>query len=126
MSLFKQLIQLERAASDLGFKWKNPTQIMAQIESECIEVREHLNAGISLKNQSALQEEIGDLLHAVFSLCVFCHMNPEETLSQSLNKFERRLNAVKVLACEQGLYTLEGHSFEQLMHVWNEAKKLVG
>jgi ATP diphosphatase len=101
-------------------------QIMNQIQSECEEIQEHLRAGISKSNQAELQDEIGDLLHVVFSLCVFCRLSPQVTLGQTLTKFERRLRAVKLIAEENGLNTLEGQPFDELMCIWDKAKKLVG
>jgi len=74
-------------------------------------------------NQKKLQEEIGDLLHAVFSLCIFCQFEAEETLLNSINKFERRFNMIKSLAKENGLNTLHGHSFDELMILWHQAKQ---
>ena len=125
MNLFKKVVALEEDASSFGFAWETPSQIMEQIESECLEIHEHLNDGLTLDNSSALQEEIGDLLHAVFSLCVFCQFNPEETLEQTLGKFERRLTAVKQIAQERGLSTLKGFPFEELMAIWGSAKERV-
>lgn len=77
-------------------------------------------------NTLKLEEEIGDLLHAVFSLTVFCQLSPKITLEKTLTKFEKRLNAVKQLAKENGLTTLENHTFDELMLYWNKAKELVG
>jgi ATP diphosphatase len=48
------------------------------------------------------------------------------TRTQTLTKFERRLRAVKLIAEENQLTTLEGQSFEELMYIWDKAKKLVG
>lgn len=76
------------------------------------------------KNSNPLQEEIGDLLHAAFSLCVFCGFSPEITLNNTLDKFEKRLSLVKILAQQQGLQTLKGRSFDELMVFWDEAKIL--
>lgn len=126
MPLLKKITTLEQEAEDFGFRWENTDQIMAQIKSECAEIQEHLHDRINETNKSLLQEEIGDLLHAVFSLCVFCKFDPTETLTHTLNKFERRLNAVKKLTNEQGLDTLNGHEFNELMAFWDKAKKLVG
>jgi len=126
MDLLKKTLDLELAASDFGFSWENTGQIMAQIQSECIEINEHLDEGVKLTNLPALQEEIGDLLHAVFSLCIFCKLNPRETLEKTLAKFERRLNAVIKLTEERGLTNLNGHSFDELMRAWESAKQLVG
>ena len=123
MDLLEKAVVLENEASEFGFQWETTDQIMAQIQSECIEINEHLNKGIEQANQAELQEEVGDLLHAVFSLCVFCQFSPEVTLEKTLTKFEHRLMAVKQLAAAQGLDTLEGCSFDELMVYWNEAKK---
>lgn len=122
--ILQKLTQLEKDAESFGFKWDNTHQIMAQIKSECDEIDEHLDA---LKNnREKLQEEMGDLLHAVFSLCVFCKLDSKETLEKSVNKFERRLNAVKMIAKEEGIDTLNGYAFGDLMKFWDEAKKRVG
>ena len=71
MALLDKVVLLEQEADAFGFRWETTDQIMAQIESECAEISEHLHAGFAQANQAELQEEIGDLLHAVFSLCVF-------------------------------------------------------
>lgn len=123
MTIFEKLTQLECEASDFGFRWENTTQIMDQIQSECSEIKDHLN---DFSNPEELQNEIGDLLHAVFSLCVFCNFDPKQTLEKSVNKFERRFNAVKQLAAEKGLDSLNGHAFAELMTFWDKAKQQVG
>lgn len=126
MELLDKIVALEENASEFGFRWETTDQIMQQIQSECDEVKEHLCHGLSQENKEELQEEIGDLLHAVFSLCVFSGFSPRVTLGQSLTKFERRLRAVKLVAEEQGLANLDGKTFDELMHIWNRAKELVG
>ena len=123
MNLLEKVLQLEQNADEFGFRWENTAQIMAQINSECREVEEHLHAH---GDQDKLQEELGDLLHAVFSLCVFCKLNPAQTLEKTLAKFERRMTAVQQLALEQGLTNLNGYPFAELMRYWDKAKQLVG
>ena len=124
LNLLEKVKKLELDADKFGFRWENTGQIMKQIQSECVEIEEHL--GVNSANQAALQEEIGDLLHAVFSLCVFCKFEPQETLHATLAKFERRLDAVKQLAATDGKSSLTGHSFSELMKYWDQAKVLVG
>ena len=126
MALLDKVVTLEEEASEFGFRWETTEQIMDQIQSECEEIQEHLRIGISKANQTELQDEIGDLLHAVFSLCVFCRLSPRVTLEKTLTKFERRLRAVKLIAEENGLNTLEGQPFNELMCIWDKAKGLVG
>ena len=121
MDLLEKVKKLEQDADYFGFRWEKADQIMRQIHSECLEIEEHLVS--DEPNQTALQEEIGDLLHAAFSLCVFCKCDPRDTLQLTLDKFERRLDAVKKLAAADGKTTLTGHSFAELMHYWDQAKK---
>ncbi len=120
MGILKKLSDLEKEASTFGFKWETSNQILEQIQSEISEIDAHLKDG----NQKKLQEEIGDLLHAAFSLCVFSQFDVEETLLNSVNKFEHRFRAIQRLATEKGLDTLNGQSFNELMILWNKAKKL--
>lgn len=122
MNIFTRLLELELEATDFGFAWDNSEQIMKQILSECQEVRVHLEDG----NQEKLQEEIGDLLHAIFSLCAFNKIDALDTLINSVNKFERRFRVVQQLAKEQGYLSLKGESFEKLMEFWDASKKTVG
>lgn len=124
MSILEKLTHLEREAETFGFKWENANQIMDQIKSECLEIEEHLNHQANEAHET-LQEEIGDLLHAVFSLCVFCQFDVTETLAKSADKFERRLNAVKSIAHEKGIASLNGFAFDELMTFWDQAKKRV-
>lgn len=119
MTIIKKLVELEQQASDFGFKWETPQQIKQQILSEIAEIDVHLHD----KDRSKLQEELGDLLHAVFSLTVFCGFDAEKTLAMSVDKFERRFLAVKQIAALQGLTTLNGLSFDELMAIWDKAKK---
>jgi uncharacterized protein YabN with tetrapyrrole methylase and pyrophosphatase domain len=119
MAIFDEIEQLEQEAAAFGLQWETTEQILAQIRSECLEIEEHLH---SLSQREALQDEIGDLLHAVFSLCVFSKLSPELTLKKSLGKFEHRLNAMKDIAKEQGLPHLRGKSFDELMQYWEQAK----
>ena len=126
MDLLDKVVSLEENASEFGFRWETADQIMQQIQSECEEIKEHLHHELPQDNKAALQEEIGDLLHAVFSLCVFSGFSPRVTLGQSLTKFERRLRAVKLVSEEQGFSNLDGKTFDELMDIWNRAKELVG
>lgn len=119
-TIFDDIEHLEKEAVLFGLQWETKAQIMAQIRSECLEIEEHLEAN---DKRTALQDEIGDLLHAVFSLCTYCNFDTELTLRKSLDKFEHRLNAMKVIAKEQGLENLQGKSFDELMRYWDLAKQ---
>jgi diadenosine tetraphosphate (Ap4A) HIT family hydrolase len=121
-SLLRRLEQLELESKTYGFYWENASQVLQQIISECDEIREHLEPNHSSLPVSTLEEEVGDLLHAAFSLCVFCKLNPEQTLTKAIDKFEKRYRRVQQLAQQQGLSSLQGLSFKALMDLWHQAK----
>src|SRR5688572_30297916 len=107
MNILNKLATLEVDAADFGFKWETPQQIKQQIVSELDEIEVHLQD----HDRHKLQEELGDLLHAVFSLTVFCKFDPEETLTKSVDKFARRLEQVKKITRSRGMENLNGQSF---------------
>lgn len=118
MNIIEKIVTLENEASSFGFKWETPDQIIEQIRSEIEEIKVHLKD----QDRTKLQDEIGDLLHAAFSLCVFCQLDPVETMTQNLNKFEKRFRATQQLALAEGLDNLNGQSFKKLMQLWDQAK----
>lgn len=119
MTVLDRTLELEEKANAFGFQWENATQILDQIKSECQEIQAELDQ----KNTENLQGEIGDLLHAVLSLCVFCQFPLQTTLEKSLDKFESRLNRVISYAQSQGYQTLKGQPLDVLMSFWNKAKE---
>lgn len=119
MSPLPRLIELEKDARNFGFEWPDAFMILDQIVDECREVREEL----FLNPPKKLQEEVGDLLHAAFSLCLFLNLDMEETLSKTNDKFEKRMLALKTLTQDSGLSNLKGQSLELMLNLWREVKK---
>lgn len=116
--LLKQVEKQELVAKEFGFYWENFRQLMEQIQNECLEIQEAWDKG----NTPHLQEEVGDLIQAAVSLAVFCNLDPRETLSKSIEKFQRRYDWVVQLARGDGHESLHKQSFETLMEYWNRAK----
>lgn len=122
--LIKHLEEVELEAKDYGFYWPDSASVMEQIYSECKEVDELL--GNNDSSTERLKEEIGDLMHAVFSLCVFCGFDSKDTLEKALNKFKKRFERTKYFAQEDGNYNLHGKNMEEMMKYWKQAKKDLG
>lgn len=119
-NVIERLVDLEKKSADYGFTWPNVEMILAQAQSECQEIQEAIN---QKEGQDRVQEEIGDLLHAAFSLCVFMGFDAEATLMKTTNKFEKRLLALLKVAGEQGYTDLKNQSTQTLMHLWELAKQ---
>lgn len=54
-------------AKEFGFYWENFSQLIEQIQSECVEIQEAWDK----KDIDHLQEEVGDLIQAAISLSIF-------------------------------------------------------
>jgi uncharacterized protein YabN with tetrapyrrole methylase and pyrophosphatase domain len=115
-----RLIKIEEDACSLGFEWPDVTSILEQIVSECDEVKDALQNN---ESKERIQEEIGDLLHASISLCLFAGFNPEDTLSKVACKIENRMDLIKIAAKQRGLDSLKGQTTEFMLELWDEAKK---
>jgi uncharacterized protein YabN with tetrapyrrole methylase and pyrophosphatase domain len=116
--LLKQIEKQELVAKEFGFYWENFQQLMEQIRNECIEIQEAWDK----ENILHLQEEVGDLIQATISLAIFCKLDPHETLSKSIEKFQQRYDVVVQLAHSEGHENLHKQSFETLMDYWKRAK----
>jgi GNAT superfamily N-acetyltransferase/phosphoribosyl-ATP pyrophosphohydrolase len=116
-----KLLDLEKDARSFGFDWPDQLRILDQIMDECREIREDLE---NKANNHKIQEEIGDLLHAVISLCRFSGFDPEDTLKKINHKFSKRMTILKELVQKKGLKDLKGKSMEYMLTFWDEAKSL--
>jgi uncharacterized protein YabN with tetrapyrrole methylase and pyrophosphatase domain len=116
--LITQVEKQELVAKEFGFYWENFHQLIEQIQNECREIQEAWEK----ENIPHLQEEVGDLLQAAISLAVFCKLDPRETLSKGIEKFQRRYDMVVQLAQSDGYENLHKQPFEILMDYWNRAK----
>ena len=120
-NVIKKIVTSEMKAKEYGFYWRDYATVMDQVRSECDEVDELIIDPTSSRER--LKEEMGDLLHAVFSLCIYCELDPELTLNNSLNKFEERYKLTKHFAKEDGHHNLHGKTTEEMMIYWNKAKR---
>jgi len=118
-SLFERVEKQEQVAKNFGFYWQNLSQLCQQIISECAEVQE----AVDNENPVHVVEEVGDLIHATLSLSFFCGVNGYEALSKSIEKFQKRYDALVELAQDEGNANLHEQPFEVLMRYWQLAKK---
>jgi uncharacterized protein YabN with tetrapyrrole methylase and pyrophosphatase domain len=123
MEILAKIAKLEQEANEFGFAWSESSQLIEQLISECKEIKEVLEKSHNPNHTKHLQSEIGDLLHAACSLCIFCGFDLEETLEGSVEKFTKRFEKVKEIAKTQGYSNLKGQSFTKLMEMWDRAKE---
>lgn len=116
----EKLISLEKEARNFGFDWPDSHMVIDQAISECEEVRDAIKQG---ESKERIKEEVGDLIHTAISVCMFLGFTVEETTDIVSDKFAKRFSHVKKIANERGFKTLKGQTTEELIEIWNEAKK---
>lgn len=115
----QRLLASEKAAREFGFEWPHEQMIIDYVFSECHEV---LDAIEQNEPASRIQEEIGDLLHAVISLCIFAGFDVEQTLDKTNDKFSARMAMLKQISREKGLTDLAGKPVDFQLELWQQAK----
>lgn len=116
----ERLVATDKELRDFGFEWPDIDMILWQISSESTEIKEAIaqNTG-----RDHLQEEIGDLLHSVISLCLFTGLDVEETIGKARDKLQSRADGLKSVAKQKGHASLKGQDSEYMMELWYEAKR---
>lgn len=113
------LISVEKLARQFGFDWPDSKSILDQVLSEYIEVKEDIENNSDI---AKIQEEIGDLIHAAISLCIFMKLDVNDTIAKTHNKFKSRMEGVIELAKQRGYNSLHGESIELMLELWKEVK----
>ena len=78
--------KLQKRAARVGFDWQNPAQVLDKLEEEVAELRVALEAG----EQSAVEDELGDVLFTSVNLARQLGADAESVLRQACTKFEQR------------------------------------
>jgi len=116
----EKLITTDKELRDFGFEWQDVDSILAQISSELAEVKEAIDSDTG---RDHLQEEIGDLLHSVISLCLFKGFDVDETIEKARDKLQSRMDGLKLVAEQKGHSSLKGQDSEYMLKLWYEVKR---
>lgn len=120
MDLFDRVIKIDKTATEFGFAWEHHSQLIEQLLSEVKEVEEVIDHPDTREH---LEDELGDLIFTAIALCVYCQFDPATTLSKSLDKFQRRFDALQKVVHEKSLTSLHHQPMSVLKAFWDEAKK---
>ena len=113
--------KIQKRCAKVGFDWDNPQDVLAKVEEELDEVKAEIaNYPTS---QTALFEELGDLLFATVNLCRHYQREAESGLREANAKFERRFRKVEAAVKAQGKAVSECNLME-LDAIWHQIKSL--
>ena len=109
--------KVQKKAADVGFDWDQSEDVEAKILEEIKEVKEAAAGG----DRAAIQDEIGDLLFAAVNWSRFYHIDGEEALRESTEKFRRRFYKMEDLILAEGK-DLGEMSLEEMDAYWERVK----
>lgn len=111
-------VELQQAASLVGFDWSDIAGIIDKIHEETDEVAAELDDA----DPARLQDEIGDLLFAITNLARHLQIDPQLALQQTNQKFRHRFAFIETQLQRQGK-TLQNATLVEMDLLWEAAKK---
>ena len=109
--------RLQDKSAAVGFEWESINQVISKIDEELDE----LKLGIKKKDQSNIEEEIGDLLITIVNLSRFLNISSELALQKANKKFYRRFTKLeKLILLDKKI--INYLSLDELMEYWKRVK----
>lgn len=109
--------KVQKKAADVGFDWSSADEAFYKIGEETAELRE------AMRDNSNIDEELGDLLFAVVNVARLLKRDPELCLYDAAEKFAQRFMKMESLVMADGL-SLKDMNLEQMDAYWERAKRL--
>jgi len=111
-----QAQQLQDRAGRVGFDWDDIRGVWDKLYEEVQELHD-------AKNETEIQDEVGDLLFAAVNLARWLKVDAESALRGTNQKFKRRFAHVEKRAREAGRQLMD-MKLPEMDLFWDEAKKL--
>ena len=117
-SLIKSYRVQEKAAN-VGFDWEKKEDVWKKVKEEIAE----FEAEVGNKDKEKATSEFGDVIFSLVNAARLYHINPDNALERTNQKFIRRFNYVEEHSIKAGK-NLNEMSLEEMDLLWEEAKKL--
>ena len=110
--------RIQDKARNVGFDWQKKEDVWEKVREELAE----LEAELRKEDKENSTKELGDFLFSVINAARLYHLNPDNALEMTNQKFMRRFNYVEEKAKEKGK-SLKDMTLREMDELWNEAKK---
>ena len=110
--------RIQDKARNVGFDWQKKEDVWEKVREELAE----LEAELRKEDKENSTKELGDFLFSVINAARLYHLNPDNALEMTNQKFIRRFNYVEEKAKEKGK-PLKDMALREMDELWNEAKK---
>jgi len=109
--------RIQDKACNVGFDWKNKDDVWKKVREELDELEDELKTG----NSKTSTHELGDFLFSVINAARLYHLNPDNALEKTNQKFIRRFNYIEAHSIKQGR-SFTDMSLSEMDALWKEAK----
>ena len=103
----------------MGFDWEDKGDVWAKVREELGELEAELRRG----DKQHSEEELGDFIFSVINAGRLYHLNPDNALEHTNQKFIRRFNYIEEHSIKAGK-PLKDMTLGEMDQLWNEAKAL--
>ena len=110
--------RIQDKARNVGFDWAKKEDVWAKVHEELAE----LEAEMAREDKEASEAELGDFLFSVINAARLYHLNPENALERTNQKFISRFNYIEAHSIKVGK-PLTDMTLEEMDALWNEAKR---
>lgn len=123
MPAIMEASKLGSRAAKVGFDWPNSDGLFDKLQEEIGELKAELTPSSEGQSQTAVQDELGDLLFTAVNLARHLKVDPETALRAANAKFRRRFAAMESAAGSKD--ALAASTPAELDKLWNQAKNAV-
>ena len=111
--------RIQDKARNVGFDWEEREQVWDKVKEEISE----FEAEVEHMDKAKAQAEFGDVMFSLINAARLYHINPDNALEQTNQKFIRRFNYLESKTIKQRR-NLKDMSLAEMDEIWDEAKKL--
>lgn len=109
--------RIQDKARHVGFDWEDKQDVWAKVREELDE----LEAELKHEDKQRSEKELGDFLFSVINAARLYHLNPDNALEETNQKFIRRFNYIEEHSIKAGKPLTE-MTLAEMDALWNEAK----
>ncbi len=108
--------RIQEKVKGIGFDWENSTQVFEKVKEEIQELQIEVES-----NSPHIEEEFGDVLFSLINYARFIHVNPENALAKTNQKFINRFQWMEQ-KIKEDQRTIENMNLSEMDAYWNLAK----
>lgn len=109
--------KVQKKAKKAGFDWPDVGDALDKLSEELDELKQ----AFANNDKQNIEEELGDLIFSAVNVSRFAHVDPEQALTASTDKFIRRFGYVEQKAASLGKEPIE-MSLDELEELYQEYK----